>query len=420
MRKVLPTFFSTTAFLFISTISQAQKDRFAYAITDASKDGSGWNVLRRLDLFSGQYSNILLNGKDEKLAVYDAVSKKQLNLKPDAKYGNTVNAPFGTGVAAAAYDRKHNRLYYTPMFIDQLRYIDLKTMKVHYVTTEAFTSFGNMHNDGGKIITRMVIAPDGDGYAISNDGKTFIRFSTGKKPNIKLLGSLVDDPVNKSLSIHNSCTSYGGDMIADDEGNFYIISARNHVFKVTKETMVATYLGSIKNLPAKFTVNGAVVDAEGSLLVSSAVDATGYFIVNPKDWSASPYTAADGIFRSSDLANSNYLRSKRNSSIKPELVNVPLTRVATANRWERLISVYPNPVTNDNITIQFNKVPDGDYIIELTDVLGRTVLQKRVTVNMEDQVQTLPVSRSYARGTYLVKVVDKDKKSMFTQKVLVQ
>ena len=85
-----------------------------------------------------------------------------------------------------------------------------------------------------------------------------------------------------------------------------------------------------------------------------------------------------------------------------------------------MISVYPNPVTNDNITIQFNKVPDGDYIIELTDVLGRTVLQKRVTVNMEDQVQTLPVSRSYARGTYLVKVVDKDKKSMFTQKVLVQ
>ena len=39
-----------------------------------------------------------------------------------------------------------------------------------------------MHNDEAKIVTRMVIAPDGNGYAITNDANTFIRFSTGKKP----------------------------------------------------------------------------------------------------------------------------------------------------------------------------------------------------------------------------------------------
>jgi hypothetical protein len=420
MRRVLPSAILFASTLIITPDTNAQKDRFAYAITDLSKEGAGWNVLRRLDLQTGEYSNIILNGTDQNFVVYDAVSKKQVSFQPDARYGKLFQAPFATGVAAAAYDRRHNRLYFTPMFIDQLRYIDLRTMKMYYVTSEAFTQQGNMHNDQGKIITRMVIAPDGNGYAISNDGNTFIRFSTGKKPAIHQLGALVDDGSNNSTSIHNSCSSFGGDMIADDMGNLFIISARNQVFRVNTETRVATYLGGIKNLPANFTVNGAVVDAEGSLLVSSAVDGSAYYQVNPKNWTASPYAATNGIYRSSDLANSNYLSFKKNRPSRPELQNIQLTRMAAADKFAKLIAVYPNPVTNDNITVQFNKVPDGDYVIELTDVLGRTVMQKRVTVNMEDQTQSLTISRSNARGTYLVKVFDKEKQSVFTQKVLVQ
>src|SRR5215213_3466037 len=178
MRRALP--FS----LFLSLIlivfnAQAQKDRFAYAITDLSKDGAGWNALRKLDLQTGEYSDVLVNGIDQKLAVFSSATKKQLTLQPDAKYGTITNIPFASGVAAAAYDKKHNRLYFTPMFVDQLRYIDLKSMKVYYVE-QAFTKNGTMHNDEAKVITRMVIAPDGYGYAISNDGNTFVRFSTSK------------------------------------------------------------------------------------------------------------------------------------------------------------------------------------------------------------------------------------------------
>src|SRR5829696_5012718 len=199
MRRALPAVFLSAALAIVATADlHAQADRFAYAITDLTKDGAGWNALRKLDLQTGQYSDVLVNGTDAKLAVYDASSKKQLALQPDAKWGNLIQTPFSTGVAAAAYDKRHNRLYYTPMFADQLRYVDLATMKVYYVTGQSFTGFGDMHNDEAKIITRMVIAPDGDGYAINNDGTSFIRFSTGKKPTIENLGTLVDDPANKN------------------------------------------------------------------------------------------------------------------------------------------------------------------------------------------------------------------------------
>lgn len=413
MRRALPFGILSSAVLLCSFLHvAAQGDRFAYAITDLTKDGAGWNALRRLDLQTGQYSDVLINGTDTKKLAFDAVSKKKLSQQPDAKWGNLLQAPFASGVAAAAYDRKHNRLYYTPMFVDQLRYIDLKTMQVYFVTGDAFTGAGNMHNDEAKIITRMVIAPDGYGYAISNDGAMFIRFSTGKKPVIEKLGSLVDDPANNGISIHNRCSSFGGDMISDDEGNLFILTARNHVFKVNTENKVATHLGAIQNLPANFTVNGAVVDGDGNLLVSSAVDASAYYAVNPKDWKAAVYTGVASVYRSSDLANSNFLATANRKEIK--------TISAPTNKFASLIAVYPNPVLNNRVSVQFSKVPAGEYVVELTDMLGRKIQQKKISVAYQNQVQELPLNEGNSKGLYMVKVLDAAKQSVFTQKVMVQ
>ena len=417
MRRILPSSLLLAA-IAVSATGISQNDRFAFAFTDASKTGTSWNTLRKLDLKTGEYTAVIENGNDVNAVAYDAATKKQVVLKDDARYGKMIQAPFITGVAAAAYDKKNNRLYFTPMFIDQLRYVDLRTMKVYYVTAGSFSQRTTDITDEASVITRMVIAPDGYGYAISNDGNTFLRFSTGKRMQIESLGSLVDAPANNGISIHNKCTSYGGDMISDDEGNLYIMSARNQVFKVSTETKVATYLGAVKDLPTNFTINGAVVDAEGSLLVSSAVDGSGYYVVNPKNWSASPFTITRDVYRSSDLANSNYLASPKKQT-RPELQNVQMTRVIP-EKFSKNISVYPNPVTDNNVMISFSKVPNGDYILELTDVLGRTVQQSRVTIWSEDQTHNLKVEGRNTKGTYLLRVVDRDLTAVFTQKILVQ
>jgi hypothetical protein len=299
------------------------------------------------------------------------------------------------------------------MFIDQLRYIDLRTNKVYYVADQAFTKLGSMHNDEGKCITRMVINPDGTGYAISNDGNTFIKFTTGKKMVVTQLGALVDDPSNKAISIHNKCTSYGGDMICDNKGNLYIISARNQVFQVDPATKVAKHLGGIEGLSANFTVNGAVVDDEGTLLVSSAVYGDAYYVVNPKSWQASIYAGVKGVFRASDLANSNYLGSgTRRTTIETIPERVPI--------FAKLINVYPNPVVADQFTLQFGKVPTGDYTVELMDVMGRNVLSRSVKVVAEEQTEAISLKSTNAKGIYLVKVLDKAKASVFEQKVMVQ
>lgn len=405
MRSILLLCFSV-----LITSSLIAQDQFAFAITDLTREGASWNAVRKLDLRTGAYSEILFNGTDEKVAVFDALSRKQFEQAADAKWGKALHAPFSTGVAATAYDKKNNRLYFTPMFIDQLRYIDLRTMKVYYVQDQAFTKLGNMHNSEAQIMTRMVIAPDGFGYALTNDGKTLVRFSTGKKLQIEQLGSLVDDPSN-TISVHKKTVSYGGDMISDDEGNLYIISSRNHVFRVSIDNRIAKYLGQISGLPDRFTVNGAVVAGDGVLLVSSAVDGSSYYVVDPSGWTAQPYAIAPMVYRSSDLANSNYLSRKKTKTIESIARNI-----WTANQ----VQVFPNPVVTDRFSVQFSSVPQGEYTVELSDIMGRTVLQRRVNIQSALVSQEIPVAATTAKGVYLVKVMDRNNKSMFEQKVMVQ
>jgi len=387
------------------------QDRFAFAITDVNQNTANWTVLRKLNLQTGIYSDVLLNGSDVKLVPYDATSKKQI----DANNLNNAPQPFSTGVAAIAYDKKDNRIYYTPMFIDQLRYIDLKTMKVYYVTDQSLGGQKNPNNDNAKVISRMVIAPDGYGYAITNDAATFVRFSTGKKLIIEQLGTLVDDPSNTGISVHNGCSSWGGDIIADDAGNLYLFSANNNVFKINTQTKVATWLGPMKGLPSGFTTNGVVVTDDGNLLAGSQAFSKNWYLVDPKSWKASEFKTPNGVYLTSDLANSNYLSSQIKTT---EIATIPQQDASLSN----IVQLYPNPISiSDNqFKIQFNKLKAGDYTIELTDVTGKQVMTQKVNLVNQGQIQTINLKTNTAQGIYLVKIRDINSKSVFTQKLVVQ
>ena len=81
---------------------------------------------------------------------------------------------------------------------------------------------------------------------------------------------------------------------------------------------------------------------------------------------------------------------------------------------------YPNPVTADNITIQFSKIPNGNYTVELRDALGRNVTQRKITINSEMQTQEFKIDSKNSKGIYMVKVFDANNQSVFTQKLVVQ
>ena len=417
MRKRLPSLTILLGTLLLAQATPAQQtDRFAYAVTDV-QPGANWSFLRKLNLNTGEYSQVLMSGDNINFVAYDATSRKQFETPlTDKTYGQLANAPFGTGVAAMAFDKKNNRIYYTPMFIDQLRYIDIKTMKAYYVTDQAFTGKPNKSSDQGNIVTRMVIAADGNGYAMTNDATQLIRFTTGKKLAITDLGAIADDQANKGVSIHNSCSSYGGDIVADDEGNLYVFSARNHVFRVNIETKVATHLGTISGLPSNFTVNGAVVNENNQVVVASAMESNSYFSVDMKTLAATPYKLTGTVWHTSDLGNSNMLVSGN----KAKGGTVDLISRQTPGNNDNTISIFPNPVTNNQFMMQFSQLAPGDYTIRITDVMGREIMQQPVTISNDNQTQLIRLSSANARGVYLVKVTGAAGKAVYSSKLVLQ
>lgn len=400
MKQFLPIVTLALSTLFV----QAQSDRFAYSITDQQVGGANWHFLRRIDLAGGVVTQSLFDGLNNQRPVYQAGTGKSVL---------TTDAPFQSGVAAMALDARTNRLFFTPMQIDQLRYIDLNTWKTYYVSGTPFANNRVTTADAGAMVTRMTLGNDGYVYALTNDARHLIRFSTGGLPVIEDLGTLVDDPANDGQSIHLSCTSFGGDMIADDNGNLLIMTSAQHIFRINIQSKVATHLGLLKGLPVGYSINGMAVTDQNQILVTSAVQ-PGYFLIDPSNWTATAWAVKETSWNSSDLANSNVLRTKTsNANAKPETPQILETGKGS-------MSVYPNPIQQHQFQLRLRDLNPGGYQLEVTDMLGRQVLTQSVQISQENSTLPVMLPKGQTQGLYLIKLSGTSLRESYQQKILIQ
>jgi len=454
------------------TYVQAQKSKkkeqnsTGYAITAAEKGGRSWKEVRLVDITTGEEVKTIyqstqeietLNARTGKAVIKKDINpmgtmgtvtiRKVVNLDQElasVNPGNTVrkvvvmsqmpvvqsNKPFATNSAACAYDKKHERLYYTPMGINQLRYIDLKakTPKVYYFEDEAFGTVKGM-GDVPNQIPRMVIASDGDGYALTNDGNHLIQFTTGKKQTITDLGALTDDAANGNFSVHSS-KGYGGDMIADASGNLYLITANRNVFKINIDSKLAKYQGTIKGLPQGFSTNGAMVEEGSKVIIASSESTVGYYRFDLTTMQAEKVSASGNVFNASDLANGNLAFDKKKkdkkdeeakNETKPVIQNVvskqgpPIETVINDG-----IMVYPNPVTNGIVKLSFSDQLAGRYQVQFIDMAGKLVSAHEVNINNKIQVEEFRLPELTGKGTYFVKVFSETNKVNSVTKLVVQ
>lgn len=229
--KILLSSFLVTLSILLANHIYAQSNS-GFAITGATKGNIAWMVVREIDLSTGAELRTIYS-PENKINIADAATGarlRQLDLNGTivnditgverngisntmVTYGNgskgeVVTAPTETLVAASAYDSKNNRLFFTPMHSNELRYFDLNngTNTVYYVRNAALKTFAE--NGEADVITRMCFGADGYGYALTNDANHLIRFSSSDKITITDLGSVRDGRNNKDISIRNLCTSW--------------------------------------------------------------------------------------------------------------------------------------------------------------------------------------------------------------------
>jgi hypothetical protein len=381
----------------------------AYAITSKVVGGFQWTEVKQISLDNGSVVKNIFDNSISAYNVFDGRSARPIvyMMKNDSASDNQ-RKPFAGLSAACAYDSKQNRLYFAPMFINQLRYIDLNGSipSVYLFEHDKLVNAADVESEPSQV-TRMVIASDGNGYAMSNDGMHLVTFTTQKNPVISDLGAVNDAPENGEVSIHDANTSWGGDMLADASGNLYVISALNHVFKINIQTRTATFITKIKELPEGFTTNGAVVDEKGNIILSSANFLTAYYKVDPNGWQATPITSNTQLYNTSDLANERLLFQTELS--KPE-------EIITKEK----ISLYPNPVKNNSFRITFENKESGEYNVQLIDVAGRMVSDRSLTVYNGSQTSEVRLAASLTKGMYMVKVLNNESKEVYLKKIVVQ
>jgi hypothetical protein len=390
MKKVLQFTYIFIAAVCLSAMVKAQSNKqLAYTVTDSVQNGSKWNYLRKIDLRTGTFSGILM---------------RLLNSND-----TIANSPLFNGIAAIALDEKNNRLYYTAMLTDRLSYIDLRTMRTNIITNR-FTGLFPKSTNQSDVFTRMVIADENNGYALTNDANHLVQFNI-KSNRIKDLGALIDAP-NNNVSVHEICSSYGGDIIAADDDLLYLITSRNHVFKIKVETKVAKYVGDISGLPAQFTTSSATVDyRKNRVVIGSSVDSSDIYTVDFNTLVATRLYSTN-TWLTSDMANANILKLKKDKDDdKIMLVNTDITS-------SEIIQVFPNPVTENEFKIQFANTKSGSYTISVINFTGQTIATQTENLSGKNNIVTVKLPALTGKGIYIVKISDKYNKTVFSEKIV--
>lgn len=421
--------------LSVSLCAKTQNVNTAYAITSEKKGSFDWTDVKQIDLSNGNVLKNVFESHSGKYDLYEGRSFKKIAVTEGINPTNE-KFPFAGNSAACAYDAKSKRLYYAPMFLNQLRYIDLgsATPAVYIFSDDAFSNATDLETEDNHI-TRMVISPDGHGYAMSNDGAHLVKFTLGERPVVTDLGRVTDAPENGEVSISNANTSWGGDLLADASGNLYVVSALNHVFKIDVNTRVAKFIDRIKDLPEGFTSNGAVVNGEGNIVISSANVITSYYTVDPHNWTAKIIPSTEFVYNTSDLANQNLLYKTNLPSTPPpappvnpapstpvpETPDEPTPPATTPSLPvpSGEIAVYPNPVKTNIFRVNFANRVAGNYRLQVMDFGGRMVMDKVIDVAGAGQVSEVRLDQSVAKGLYMVVVQHKKSMEVYVKKIII-
>lgn len=410
MKKFLPV----TIVLCVLTVANAfsQSGKF-FAVTGDQFGSVNWIVFRQFDLNDATKIKTIYVPAETNEVVYDALTASPLNNN-SAAVTNTNPSACGClnsrMVAAIAYDEVDNRLYYTTMMGNQLRYLDLNEdkPKSYAVTTQLLKNFPNQPGEASNI-TRMCFAANGFGYALTNDNQHLIQFSIQKRGDIKDLGNLIDAKTNGDNSIKTQIKSWGGDMIADANGSLYLFTMQKGIFKINPVTKVATYVGNIKNMSDDYTINAAMAIGGADVAVASSTNTSTYYKVDLTTLQATAFNTGNAkVYNVSDFANATLAFDD----------NKKVSSVAAKTLDAVAVSIFPNPVTAHNFYLQVSNFAKGKYTVEVSQLQGKKILQHEINLS-GSQTEKISVPTGVAAGAYLIKIMNEKGESVYNDKIIV-
>jgi len=104
------------------------------------------------------------------------------------------------------------------------------------------------------------------------------------------------------------------------------------------------------------------------------------------------------------LTEDNFYRIKAISN-SGQVQYSSIIKVA-AQKTTASINIYPNPVVDKKINIQFNNQPKGAYHVQLINSIGQAVYNGNMVISTNNSVQSIQLSQSVTPGEYKLKITD--------------
>ena len=401
-----------------------QSSKKTFLITANSSAPIMYNRVSSVDLNAGKFLGDLYESSNKYSIRHNGYQSYQSRERKDNDDVNQL--PLGGSVACLAYDAKSERLFYVPLQLSELRYMDMKESAPSFTCLQN-QSINLLHNkeDVANQITRMAIGANGIGYALSNDGEHLVKFTTTGTPVIQDLGVLIDNPKNQ-IMVRSSCTSWGGDMVAGADGNLYLVTLYNHIFKISLPSKQCDYIGTIKNLPQEYTSNGASVDENGDLVVSCGTTYGKQFSPFYKvKWPSLEATAltvnTNGQGNVSDMASSNLLFQKAQKEVSKNSVVAFTQTVEPEENNLPTISIFPNPISNGKFQIRTHNLKEkGEYKMILLDASGKSIMEGKMNLGLKTNTNSFSFPARHAKGVYFVQIADAFNRTIFSQQLIVE
>jgi len=362
-----------TSVLMAGYFAAAQDITAATGLTKGKIEFNDFRIINSNDLNS---SSVLLTKNDK------------INLESkETEIGKICSC--GKYIAAITESLKGD-LFYIPMSGQKVMKIDVVSK-----TGTEYTFQGLDINSGNQAnyYARMTTAPDGYMYALNNAGTEFLKISDNG--TIQNLGP-ISQFVEKAKTFDQETAVYGGDMIADAFGNLYVFSASQHVFKINPNKLSAEYLGQIKGLPGNYTVNGAAVERDGSILLGTSSQ-NGFYTLNIDTMEAG--FKADYSLSVYDLSSPYFLRQNEMDQISKDYG----------------YSLYPTIVKNSELNIVSKSDESAVLNVSIWNLSEKRVYSNTVTVKSAGDYQ-LKLNGSLLPGIYVLKAVNQNGKEVINTK----
>ncbi len=380
------------AVLFSGATAFSQQD--IYALTGKPGTQIQFNELRTLNLGPATSARVLLSA-DSDINVFSQNANSVVRESRQSLHH--AQAP---AMAALAYDRVAGEVFFSPMYSSNVYVMNEKSGKITLVENTAVKATAC---DLNSHITRMAAGADGSIYAMNNAGTQLIKIrKEAGKYTVKDLGSIQDSSPRPEESLRTVQIGFGGDMVADAQGNLYIFSASANVFKVPLKSLTSEYVGKITGLPEGYSLNGAAVSADGGVIVGSA-KSEGLFKVNIDDLIAVSVKSGSN-YPVYDLASAHLLRQHGKT--------LPETSIAG-------IEVYPTRVTSGELYIRISNTSVPMALVDLYDSSGTRVLSQRIKPS-EDSGSHLINVGNVKKGMYIVSINTEKGEKLHSVKVLIE